>query len=452
MSVRRLLPLCSYGRHHRCSSAADVKKRGVHSQTSLSQDVGVYLHWPFCRSICHYCDFNKFVEPSNPSSNLYSNMEIAFLTSIDQQLRHLLGTGTPNITSIFWGGGTPTLAPISLIAAVTRKLLERGSSAVEVTIEANPHDITPSLVENIKSAGVNRLSIGVQSFNDDYLKLLGRRHNSLDAKRAIEIAVNAFGPENVSIDLMYGIGRQNLKEWDDDLQQAISFGIAHMSLYELTLKENTKFFNMWKLGKLEHHPPSDMYFHAINLLKVQGMVQYEVSNFSKKGNECSHNLNYWRCGQFLGIGPGAVGRYIQQLDSTYLDIEQLRKPKDWIHSVMANEGKEVQGCNVLSEKDLVQDHLSMIVRLREGVCLTHWRSMHGDASAAWLESTFSLPEFNGDFFVPLHDDGGADINNNHPCYCGVSTSNHCTGKRFTCTPRALAVGDAILQSVSINSR
>jgi len=264
----------------------------------MKPKTSVYIHIPFCRSKCVYCDFASFAD----IDHLMGPYLEALLIEIGHE--HPL-----DVNTVYLGGGTPSHLPVEsmerIMAAVKAKF--HIDSDAEMTIEVNPRSATPDTLKSYRQMGFNRLSIGVQSFDDAMLKRLGRVHSAQDARDTVVDARNA-GFNNLSIDLIHGIPGQSLEMAMDDLAAAVSLSPEHLSVYQLTVEEDTPLWDLVEDGKLEL--PEDglqlsMYESAIGYLKGKGFAHYEVSNFAKPGNECLHNLAYWVGDEFLGLGSGA---------------------------------------------------------------------------------------------------------------------------------------------------
>ncbi len=265
--------------------------------------VSLYLHIPFCVTKCNYCDFNTYagIEELMP----------AYVSAVVDEIGmwgEALGKGT-RVPTIFFGGGTPSLLPAEDVERILGACY-RGFSCdegIEVTLESNPGDLTVERLKALLDAGVNRLSIGVQSFNDVHLAALTRRHSAMAAERAFEMTREA-GFENVNLDLMFGLSNQTLDEWVDTVDRARSLGPEHLSLYALTVEEGTPLARDVARGATADTDPdmaADMYLYAVRALGESGYGQYEISNWAKPERECRHNLVYWRNGSYLGIGAGA---------------------------------------------------------------------------------------------------------------------------------------------------
>ncbi|MDW3196322.1 MAG: radical SAM family heme chaperone HemW [Cytophagales bacterium] len=262
---------------------------------------GIYFHVPFCKQACHYCDFHF-------STNL-KPME-AMVWAMDHELRLRKDfLGTKQIETIYFGGGTPSMIPATLLQQLLDRVHElfEVSADVEITLEANPDDINKEILAAWRTSGVNRLSIGIQTFDDDRLKFLNRAHDSREAIRSVELAKqHGFG--NLTCDLIYAIPPNSMEKWERDLDIMLELDIPHLSLYGLTVESETVFGKWKSAGKLKEVTESanaDQYAHAINTLSQAGYEHYEVSNFCLPGRYSRHNSAYWLQKPYLGIGPGA---------------------------------------------------------------------------------------------------------------------------------------------------
>ncbi|MCE0740538.1 radical SAM family heme chaperone HemW [Bacillus sp. G16] len=264
-----------------------------------------YIHIPFCEHICHYCDFNKYFIQSQPVDE--------YLNALEQEMINTIAkTGQPDIKTIFIGGGTPT----SLSEEQLKKLMDtiirvlKPSSALsEFAVEANPDDLSAGKLKILKEAGVNRLSFGVQTFEDDLLEKIGRVHKQKDVFASFERA-REIGFDNISLDLMFGLPGQTLKHLDHSLNTALSLDAEHYSVYSLIVEPKTVFYNLMQKGRL-HLPPqeqeAEMYEMVMSRMEAHGIHQYEISNFAKAGMESKHNLTYWSNEEYFGFGAGAHG-------------------------------------------------------------------------------------------------------------------------------------------------
>ena len=265
------------------------------------EGISLYVHIPFCLSKCPYCDFNTYQGIESQFGD--------FLTAVIQELTAWsVALGNPAVNTIFLGGGTPSYLPdgdvASILEAISRNYRVRPGA--EITAECNPNDLTDARCADLRSAGVNRISIGVQSMDNGLLAMLGRRHDATEAALALERCRGA-GFDNISLDLMYGLPQQSLRQWQNTVTGVISLRPEHLSLYALTLEEGTPLRRWVEQGRLPEPDPdlaADMYDHARVALADAGYHHYEISNWSRPGRESEHNLAYWRNLQWLGVGPG----------------------------------------------------------------------------------------------------------------------------------------------------
>jgi len=319
---------------------------------------GIYVHIPFCQSKCPYCDFYS-VEKDD---DLISEFSDALLTEIQIHAKTKWKDRVYN--TIYFGGGTPTLASPETIEAVIKNLRNsfNVSPRSEITIEANPETVSDGLLENLKAAGINRVSIGVQSFDDSVLKTLGRIHDSDKARSAIDSAFKA-GFERVSIDLMFGVPGQTIDSWRDTLQEAVSKNPMHVSAYGLTIEKGTPFDKMVSSGELvlpDDDTQAEMYQLMFQLLSEAGLKRYEISNFAKLGYESQHNVKYWRDDIFLGLGPAAHSYDGERRMAHYKNVEKylaaIRKGKSPVNF------KEK-----LTPEQRAEERLLLGLRLAEGI-------------------------------------------------------------------------------------
>ena len=330
--------------------------------------LSIYIHWPFCTSKCPYCDFNSHIQKNINHQEWEKGLvlELNYLTKtyfLDNLDRYYL-------KSIFFGGGTPSLIESSVIKKIIKHCIKKfkffsSSNEVEITLEANPNSLTKRKLLNFRDAGINRISIGVQSFDKKFLKFLGRDHSVYEAKRNIEYAREVF--KNFSFDLIYAMPNQTVNEWENSLMTAFQFEPDHLSLYQLTIEKGTAFNQMFRKGKLtpiDNSLASEMYSITEDLTKKNRIPAYEVSNYSKEGRSCSHNLNYWEGGEWIGIGPGAVSRFFYNDKRTQLNIR--KDPNGWINSVKEN-GNGVKSITSETIEDFWKEKLLMGLRLVKGV-------------------------------------------------------------------------------------
>jgi len=324
---------------------------------------GVYLHWPFCAQKCPYCDFNSHVRFGGVD-------EERFLAAFLRELDHTADfVGPRKVASIFFGGGTPSLMEPRTVGAILDRIahLWTVDSNAEITLEANPGSVEAQRFRGYREAGVNRVSLGVQSLHDDVLRSLGRIHTVAEAKAGIEIARATF--ERFSFDLIYARPGQNAAAWAPELHEALKLASDHLSLYQLTIEPETPFATLHAAGKL-HVPDGDaalaLYDVTQELTNAAGLPAYEVSNHAAPGEESRHNLVYWRTGEYAGIGPGAHGR-LKLSDARYATSTE-RNPERWLELV-EHEGHGRVEAVPLTAAEATDETLLMGLRLTEGVDL-----------------------------------------------------------------------------------
>ncbi|WP_377291909.1 radical SAM family heme chaperone HemW [Rhizobium sp. SG2393] len=332
---------------------------------------GVYLHWPFCAAKCPYCDFNSHVRHQPVDQARFIS---AFLKEMDAAFAL---SGPRTVTSIFIGGGTPSLMAPETVGALLDGIAARWSvrDGIEVTIEANPSSVEADRFRGYRAAGVNRVSMGVQALNDRDLKFLGRLHNVEEALTAIRLAREIF--PRMSFDLIYARPGQTVEEWDAELKQAISYAVDHLSLYQLTIEEGTPFFGLHKAGKLlvpDGEQSAILYEATQEITAREGMPAYEVSNHARPGAESRHNLTYWRYGDYAGIGPGAHGRLTS--GHRKLATATERHPETWLQAV-ERDGHGMIEIEPLGLEEQADELLLMGLRLKEGVDLARWQALSG---------------------------------------------------------------------------
>ena len=332
---------------------------------------GLYVHWPFCAAKCPYCDFNSHVRHQPVDQPRFA---AAFLKEMDT-MRALSGPKT--VTSIFMGGGTPSLMDPRTVETILDGIAARWHvpAGIEVTMEANPSSVEADRFRGYRAAGVNRVSLGVQALNDRDLKFLGRLHDVADALKAIRLAREIF--PRMSFDLIYARPGQTVEEWERELNEAVSYAVDHLSLYQLTIEEGTPFYGLHKAGKLvvpDGDQSAELYEATQQITEGFGMPAYEVSNHAKPGAESRHNLTYWRYGDYAGIGPGAHGRLTTS--GSKLATATERKPEAWLDLVEA-EGHGMVDEEMLDLEAQSDELLLMGLRLREGIDLVRWRSLSG---------------------------------------------------------------------------
>ncbi len=331
---------------------------------------GLYFHWPFCLSKCPYCDFNVHVQDGVD----HERWEAAYLRSLENYAQMLEGR---TISSVFFGGGTPSLMRPETVKAILDKVhaLWPCVNDLEVTLEANPTSVEAAKFAAFKDAGVNRVSIGVQALNDKGLQFLGRKHSAEEALRAIDIAGENF--ERFSFDLIYARPDQALEDWKKELQSAAELAKGHLSLYQLTIERNTPFHYDEAQGLFSlpsEDLAADFYDITQDVLGAAGLSAYEISNHAAPGHESRHNLIYWHYGDYIGIGPGAHGRLT--LDGKKFATREHTAPQRWLEMVEEG-GRGAHPFQPLSHDDQFNEALMMGLRLHEGVRLEHLSAQGG---------------------------------------------------------------------------
>ncbi|QCI65218.1 radical SAM family heme chaperone HemW [Phreatobacter stygius] len=355
---------------------------------------GVYVHWPFCASKCPYCDFNSHVRHVAPDQE-------RFVAAFARELR-TTAARVPGrrVSSIFLGGGTPSLMLPATVGAVLDEIarLWTVGADCEVTLEANPTSVEAERFKGFRAAGVNRVSLGVQALDDADLKSLGRMHSVDEALRAVDVARRHF--DRYSFDLIYARTDQTPQAWEAELRRAIAEAAEHLSLYQLTIEPGTVFEALHRAGKLKV-PDAEMgrvlYDLTQQICSEAGLPAYEISNHARPGAECRHNMIYWRSGDFAGVGPGAHGRLT--LGNGRVATSTEKHPETWLGLV------EAQGSGVIAEERLVQEEtadefLVMGLRLAEGIDLKRYEALSGRVldpeRIAFLEGEGFLARLPGD--------------------------------------------------------
>jgi oxygen-independent coproporphyrinogen-3 oxidase len=320
------------------------------------QNLALYVHWPFCVSKCPYCDFNSHVREA-VDQDQWRN---ALLADLAHEARETPGR---RLTSIFFGGGTPSLMPPATVAALI-EAAERHwgfDSDIEITLEANPSSVEAARFADLAAAGVNRVSLGLQSLDDRALRFLGRAHDAGEGLAALATAQSAFG--RVSFDLIYALPSQGAEAWQAELARALSFGTGHLSLYQLTIEPGTRFAALAAKGALVPADPDEsatLYELTQEMTEAAGLPAYEISNHARPGEESRHNLSYWRYQSYAGVGPGAHGR------RNGLATQRHRKPENWL-SALARNGHGIAEEAAIDAREAGVESLLMGLRLAEGV-------------------------------------------------------------------------------------
>lgn len=336
--------------------------------------LALYIHWPFCRAKCPYCDFNSHVADEVD----HARFAAAYRREMEHMARHY--GGDRRLESLFFGGGTPSLMPPWLVASIIAdaESLFGFMPDIEITAEANPTSSEAALFAAFRDAGVNRLSLGVQSLRDDGLGFLGREHSASEAISALRAARTEF--KRVSIDLIYARQGQSLVDWSDELAMALDLGLDHLSLYQLTIEAGTHFYTRSRRGEnltAEDGLAADMYAQTNGIMTDAGLPAYEISNHARPGAECRHNLVYWQAEDWIGIGPGAHGRI--SLGTGRRGLATRRSPIGWIEAVEAD-GHAIETIVDDGPEDAVAERLMMGLRLASGIELSSLASRFGKPS------------------------------------------------------------------------
>src|SRR6201987_1873897 len=347
--------------------AAASADRGPHDEPGF----GVYVHWPFCLSKCPYCDFNSHVRGAAID-------EARYLAAFKAEIAHRAALAPRRtVRSVFFGGGTPSLMRPETVQGVIDAIAAawRLDKDAEITLEANPTSVEAERFRGYRSAGINRLSIGVQALNDFDLKALGRKHDVVEALAAVRLAASFF--PRFSFDLIYGRPGQTAAAWRRELAEGLNYVGDHISLYQLTIEPDTMFERLRDAGKLELPDEDlslDMFQTTRELTYARGLPAYEVSNHALPGGERRHNLIYWRYGEYAGVGPGAHGRLVTAKGRLAQETE--RHPEMWLTQV-ETEGHGLVENAPLSAEEQGDEFLLMGLRLREGIDRARFKSLSG---------------------------------------------------------------------------
>ncbi|MBO6688973.1 MAG: radical SAM family heme chaperone HemW [Henriciella sp.] len=327
---------------------------------------GLYFHWPYCTRICPYCDFNVYAAKDRDTEPLVA----AMIADLEAQRRRL--PDHPEVDSVFFGGGTPSLLSPAQMALLLHKVNDAFgiASSAEITLEANPNDVLSANPKSWAEAGINRLSVGIQSLQDEALKFLGRDHDSTQARTAIDAAQSVF--DNHSLDLIYARPGQLLKDWEAELTAMLALGAPHLSLYELTIEARTAFGHRAARGELMpmgDDEQADLYELTQAVCEAAGLPAYEVSNHARAPEfESRHNHIYWASGDWLGIGPGAHGRLT--MNGNRIATEAPRRPSDY-------ELNQKPEATPLSRTDTAREYVPMALRPVSGLDLERFERVVG---------------------------------------------------------------------------
>ncbi|WP_321393425.1 radical SAM family heme chaperone HemW [Emcibacter sp.] len=348
------------------------------NKTNSVNSLAIYVHWPFCRSKCPYCDFNSHVRVSID--------EDAWLEGLCRELDHYAALSGPRtIGSVFFGGGTPSLMSARTVAGLLDRIGRNWSlpDSAEITLEANPTSVEAEKFRDFAAAGINRVSLGIQSLREDDLKALGREHSVKEAKDAIALAQKYF--RRNSFDLIYARMGQICADWEKELREALDLAADHLSLYQLTMEQGTAFYNEYRRGKLilpAEEVSADMYDMTQDICTAAGLPAYETSNHAARGEESRHNMTYWTYGDYVGVGPGAHGRLTVegQLHAT----SQRRKPESWLKNVLES-GHATEHDQRLDRQTMAEEMIMMGLRLTRGIALSEFQARIGDPLAGYLD-------------------------------------------------------------------
>ena len=319
--------------------------------------LGLYIHVPFCAQKCYYCDFNSY--------KINSNQKKEYLINIEREMKFYKDEFKDKyFDTVFFGGGTPSILTVDELKELINNINENFNikKDAEITIECNPGTINREKIEAMKNMGINRLSIGLQATQNYHLKSIGRIHTYEEFEKNYYDALD-IGFKNINIDLMYALPNQKTQEWKDTLDKIINLNPSHISAYSLILEEGTKLYDMYQNKEfelLDEDTDINMYNYTIDTLKRHGYNQYEISNYSKEDLECKHNIIYWKCDNYLGLGPGASG-FIG--DTRYSNIEDICEYNKRIMQNIRPVSEEIE----LTKKDKIEEFIFMGLRMNEGI-------------------------------------------------------------------------------------
>ena len=343
--------------HVNASIKGHKGERGVIRLTALPP-LSIYVHVPWCVRKCPYCDFNSHAAPDSLPEDLYLD---ALAADLEQVLPDVWGR---QVFSVFIGGGTPSLLSeraLDRLLSLLRTYLNLWPDA-EITLEANPGTVESNKFQSFAASGVNRISLGIQSFDDVKLKALGRIHDHRQALRAIDLSMRAVS--RVNLDLMYGLPGQTVKESEQDVMRALSFGTDHLSLYQLTLEPSTVFAK-YPPVLTDEDTLGEMEQMVVDLSAQAGFERYEVSAYAKPGQQCRHNRNYWEFGDYLGVGPGAHAKL--SFPDRIERHAKLRNPESWMQASLKRDQSHLAEKRVVGASDLPFEFMLNALRLQQGV-------------------------------------------------------------------------------------
>jgi len=340
--------------------------------STYAGSAAIYVHWPFCLKKCPYCDFNSHVRDTVSHTDWCS----ALINEINNTANNF-----PNLKakSIFFGGGTPSLMEPETVAEVINIIRKRWAPEgdIEITLEANPSSVEAGRFRAYKAAGINRLSVGIQSLDDNVLTFLGRLHSADEALKALKVAQDNF--ERVSFDLIYARPQQSVADWSNELKEALSFGTNHLSLYQLTIEEGTAFYHQFKRGKFklpDENTAAALFELTQELTSKAGLPAYEISNHAKPDEESLHNLAYWQGDPYIGIGPGAHGRLPGSKHGEAFAHAQIKRPEDWLKAVVSR-GTGLETLELINNEDRAAEAILTGLRLKAGINIESWHQKFG---------------------------------------------------------------------------
>ncbi len=359
--------------------------------------LALYIHWPFCLAKCPYCDFNSHVRDAVD----HDRWQSALLHELD---RYADETGKRHLTSIFFGGGTPSLMAPATAAALIERAAGRWDTAgdLEITLEANPTSVETGRLQDFRAAGVNRVSLGVQALDDGALKFLGREHSADEALCAVTTAQRIF--PRYSFDLIYALPGQTRQAWREELRQAMAFVGDHLSAYQLTFEKGTPFHTAMRRGEIqppEENTAAGLYEETQEFLEAAGLAAYEISNHARAGAECRHNMAYWQGDDYVGIGPGAHGRLT--LGDEVVATEQVRSPEAWL-SAIETRGEGTLRRDALSAGDRLDEIVMMGLRLRRGLDRSRFAALTGYTPEEALDGP-AMARLSDGGFLEIDGDG-----------------------------------------------
>jgi putative oxygen-independent coproporphyrinogen III oxidase len=357
----------------------------------MSGEIALYVHWPFCKSKCPYCDFNSHVRAGIDDAR--------WRAALLRELDHYAALAPGRLVSVFFGGGTPSLMAPATAAAVLERAARHWphEPGLEVTLEANPTSVEAGRLADFRAAGVNRVSLGVQALDDRALKFLGRGHDASEARAAVATAAKIF--DRYSFDLIYARPGQTVAEWQRELDQGLAMASDHLSVYQLTIETGTAFASAHARGDFvlpDDEAAGALYETTQDRLARAGLASYEISNHARPGAECRHNLVYWRYGDYVGVGPGAHGRLT--LDGQKHATRQRRAPEAWLKAVETS-GHATEELLPVGREERVEEMLMMGLRLREGVSRARFQHETGSRFEDALDGATLADLIEGGFLV-----------------------------------------------------